>query len=80
MFGKSKDNKSGSKKYNLPSDYEECGTCGYDHAYDILTEHTRNKMLAAHQAAGDEVPNWSKRGAWGSGPHLNPPNHKRVEG
>lgn len=34
----------------LPKDYEPCGTCGYDHAYDLpfLSEQERRKAFHAH--------------------------------
>ena len=41
----------------LPSDYELCGTCGYDHDYDwpYLSTIEREKATRLHQEAGDEV-------------------------
>lgn len=34
----------------LPDDYELCGTCGYDHAYDVpfLSESERSEAFHAH--------------------------------
>lgn len=36
----------------LPADYEPCGTCGFDHAYDAAV---MPKIIRAHVQAG-EVP------------------------
>lgn len=35
---------------NLPTDYEACGTCGYDHTYDFpyLTVQQRAQMIDLH--------------------------------
>lgn len=35
----------------LPTDYEECGICGYDHSYDIplLSNDDRKEALKKHE-------------------------------
>ncbi len=38
----------------LPSDYEVCGTCGYDHVYDGAYPETAAAIKKAHEEAGDE--------------------------
>jgi hypothetical protein len=37
------------KRGLMPGDYEICGTCGLDHAYDRLTE----REIRLHVEAGD---------------------------
>lgn len=41
-------------KEALPTDYEVCGTCGYDHAYDfpLLSEDERLRAYHDHIVAG----------------------------
>lgn len=35
-------------KGDLPTDYEPCGTCGYDHYYDPLTPEVSEAIREAH--------------------------------
>ncbi len=37
----------------LPADYEVCGTCGFDHAYDSDYPGVREKIEEAHEEADD---------------------------
>ena len=41
----------------LPLDYEACGTCTFDHAYDwpYLSVNQKEQAIAAHVEAGDGV-------------------------
>ncbi len=48
------DDHDGSEDEQLPSDYEVCGTCGYDHEYDGAYPETAAAIKKAHEEAGDE--------------------------
>lgn len=37
----------------FPSDYEPCGTCGYDHEYDLVSPKARDESNKSHIRAGD---------------------------
>jgi hypothetical protein len=37
-----------------PDDYEPCGTCGFDHAYDLVNAEAARDAKSAHEEAGDE--------------------------
>ena len=34
---------------DTPADYETCGTCGYDHEYDIVSQTAVDAMRKAHE-------------------------------
>ena len=38
----------------LPADYEVCGTCGFDHAYDSCDPAAYQRMKAAHEVRNDD--------------------------
>lgn len=38
------------KEIEVPEDYEPCGTCGFDHAYDLLSSEQYQKQKD-HQEA-----------------------------
>ena len=45
----------GCEEDETPSDYEECGTCGYDHEYDLIDAASQTASFRAHVDAGDEL-------------------------
>lgn len=44
-----------SRKPYQPTDYEACGTCGYDHAYDLISDKTFKDSVKKH-IDKDDVP------------------------
>lgn len=48
-----RDNKGWDKDPSVPcpDDYEPCGTCGFDHSYDLVNQSARRDSNAAHAEA-----------------------------
>lgn len=60
-FKNTQSDNGGSTGLNRPTDYNECGICGYDHHYDLMNDKTFREAAEKHVKEGTLPEEFIKR-------------------